>query len=214
MSKFEKLVKKFETEYEDEDIIEDLETFQDEFIKLVRSGFFSKDELLEEAFELLDMYISLDELEEEYEEEDLEDYVDEIIKLHQNKGEEVFFQTLDKAFKQLNQRGIVAEHYADHTSEMGYAAVMELVDEYLKKGKKVFGVCFYITQALDHVLEGDTTTLLLDFSSCVDSITTEEIGNIIVEELKAVGLEVEWNGSEEEKIGIRNVIWDKRCEEE
>ena len=46
--------------------------------------------------------------------------------------------------------------------------------------------------------------LFLSFGNYLDRPTTEEIGQIIAEELRAVGLDVLWNRSAETKIAIEN----------
>ena len=50
--------------------------------------------------------------------------------------------------------------------------------------------------------------LFLSFGNYLDRPTTEEIGQIIAEELRAVGLDVLWNRSAETKIAIENFEWD------
>ena len=53
------------------------------------------------------------------------------------------------------------------------------------------------------------TQLYLSFGACLDEPTSEEIGQIIVEELQKAGFEVQWNQSADTKIAIQNLTWDK-----
>ncbi len=78
-----------------------------------------------------------------------------------------------------------------------------------EKGEKVVGCCFYTEQDLEHILHEDTTLLYISFGNYFEKLTAEEVGQIIVDELKTNGFCIQWDKTAETKIAIKNFKWDK-----
>jgi hypothetical protein len=107
------------------------------------------------------------------------------------------------------KHGIVALHYAGYTQSDGFVDCNEAAVWLQEKGTKVIGCCFYTEQDLEHLLHGDSTLLYISFGNYFEKPTAVEIGQIIVDELKAVGLCVQWDKTVETKIAIKDFKWDK-----
>ena len=105
--------------------------------------------------------------------------------------------------------GIVALHYAGYTQSDGFEDCNEEAMWLHEKGEKVVGCCFYTEQDLEHILHEDTTLLYISFGNYFEKPTAEEVGQIIVDELKANGFCIQWDKTAETKIAIKNFKWDK-----
>ncbi len=154
----------------------------------------SDDEILEDCEEHLE-----DDYPEECDtlsEDDFLEIIEAFRSTYGNTGSQENFLKLDAAFDALTSRGIVALHY-------------EVRADLEEEGIKVIGCCFYSEQDLEHILHEESTQLYLSFGACLDEPTSEEIGQIIVEELQKAGFEVQWNQSADTKIAIQNLTWDK-----
>ena len=189
---------------EDECCADELEEM---IIDYIKAGFFSNDEILENCME----YIEEDYPDERdnITEDDFLEIIEMLRKEFQNMGNQENFLKLDLAFTSLMKQGIVALHYAGYTQSDGFEECNEVATELHEKGEKVVGCCFYTEQDLGHILHGDSTLLYFSFGNYFETPTAEEVGQIIVDELKAAGFCVQWDGTAETKIGIKNFEWDK-----
>lgn len=176
-------------------------------IDLIKAGFLSNDEILEDCME----YIEEDYPDEcdNITEDDFLEIIEMLRKEFQNTGNQENFLKLDLAFTSLMKQGIVALHYAGYTQSDGFEECNEVATELHEKGEKVVGCCFYTEQDLGHILHGDSTLLYFSFGNYFETPTAEEVGQIIVDELKTAGFCVQWDGTAETKIGIKNFKWDK-----
>lgn len=181
-------------------------------IDYIKAGFLSNDEILE---------VCMEHIEEDYPDECdnvTEDDFLKIIKMlrkeFQNTGKQENFLKLDLAFTSLMKQGIVALHYAGYTQSDGFEDCCEVAAELHEKGEKVAGCCFYTEQDLEHILHGNSTLLYFSFDNYLETPTAEEVGQIIVDELKNAGFCVQWDGTAEKKIGIKNFKWDKYYSED
>ncbi len=176
-------------------------------IDYIRAGFLSNDEILIEC----DQYIKdfyRDEC-DNITKDDLLEIIGAFRKEFQNTGNQENFLKLELAFNALKKKGIIALHYAGYTQSDGFADCNEEAVWLEKNGEKVVGCCFYTEQDLGHILHGDSTLLRISFGNYFEKPTAEEIGQIIVDELKVTGFCVQWNGTAETKIAIENIKWDK-----
>lgn len=191
----------------DEALADELEA---QIILNVRAGFLSNDEIAEECMEyILEEYpevkshISAGKLQEI-----VRGYCDE----YANTGKQENYLKLASAFQKLNERGIVALHCAGYVQSDGFDDCNEIAAGMDEDGETVIGCCFYTLQDLEHVLDEDTTKLRISFGNYSDKPTAVEIGKMIVEELEEAGFVTEWKQSANEKIAIKDMIWDKVSE--
>lgn len=189
---------------EDECCADELEEM---IIDHIKAGFLSNDEILEDCME----YIEEDYPDEcdNITEDDFLEIIEMLRKEFQNTGNQENFLKLDLAFTSLMKQGIVALHYAGYTQSDGFEECNEVATELHEKGEKVVGCCFYTEQDLGHILHGDSTLLYFSFGNYFETPIAEEVGQIIVDELKTAGFCVQWDGTAETKIGIKNFKWDK-----
>lgn len=176
-------------------------------IDYIKAGFLSNDEISEDCREYI---------EDNYPDECdniTEDGLLEIIESHrkefQNTGNQENFLKLESVFHSFMKYGIVALHYAGYTQSDGFVDCNEVAEWLEERGEKVVGCCFYTEQDLEHILQEDHSPLYISFGNYFEKPTAEEIGQIIANELKAIGFPVQWDGTAETKIAIENLKWDK-----
>lgn len=80
--------------------------------------------------------------------------------------------------------------------------------------EKIDECCFYTMQDLEHILNEESTLLYLSFGNYFDKPAAKEIGQIIVNELEAVGFSTQWTQNADTKIAIKDLIWDKQYSKE
>ncbi|QDV53781.1 DUF6891 domain-containing protein [Gimesia fumaroli] len=117
---------------------------------------------------------------------------------------------LDSVFDALNKRGINAQQNSGNTQSDGYENFRYDYEEHPAPAS-IVGYCFYHNQDLERVVGGDG--LYLAFGP-VDPKEEEakgmEVGNIIREELQKAGLKVEWDGTFNERLIVRDFVWQRR----
>ncbi len=180
---------------------------EEQIILNVRAGFLSNDKIAEECMEYI-----------------LEDYpevkahisageLQEVVKGYRgeygNAGKQENYLKLASAFQKLNEQGIVALHCAGYVQTDGFDDCNEIAADMEENGERVMGCCFYTLQDLEHVLNEDTAKLRISFGNYSEKPTAVEIGKMIVKELEEAGFVAEWKQSADEKIAIRDMVWDK-----
>ena len=186
------------------------ECFADELeemiIDYIKAGFWPNDEILMECEEYMEDYADgFDNITRE----DLLEIIETFRNEYQNMGNQENFLKLKSAFDSLMKQGIVALHYAGYTQSDGFDDCNEIAAELHEKGEKLVGCCFYTEQDLGHILHDESTLLYFSYGNYFEKPTAEEIGQIIVDELKTVGFCVQWDGNAKTKIAIKNFKWDK-----
>lgn len=189
----------------DEMLAEELE---EQIIDYVKAGFLSDDEILECCEEYI---------EEEYPEESdgiTDDELREAVEMYrdkfQNRGGQENFRKLDAAFQRLDEQGIVCLHCAGYVQSDGFDDCNEIATGRHGNGEKVIGCCFYTMQDLEHILHEESDLLYFSFGNYFEEPTAEEVGRIIVKEFEAAGFAVQWPQTADEKVAIKNMVWDKR----
>ena len=177
-------------------------------INYIKAGFLSNDAILKECeYYIKDFYRN------EYDnitKDDLIEIIEAFCKEFKNTGNQENFLKLDFAFHSLMKYGIVALHYAGYTQSDGFTDCNEVANWLEEKGENIVGCCFYTQQDLERILRDDNTALLyISFGNYFDKPTVEEIGQIIVNELNAIGFCIQWDGTAETKIAIKNLKCDK-----
>jgi hypothetical protein len=115
---------------------------------------------------------------------------------------------LDKAFAELEQRGIVARQNFSDCGTCGAAEIGDEIDATRKKGREVRGYVFYHMQDTESAAEG--YGLYLNYGSVgPDEKAALKIAAEAVESLKRQGLETNWNGSIRQRIGVK-LDWKRR----
>ena len=181
-------------------------------IDYIKAGFLSNDEISEDCEEYIE-----DNYPDECDnitEADFLEIIEMLRKEFQNTGNQEHFLKLDLAFTSLMKQGIVALHYAGYTQSDGFAECNEVAKELHEKGEKVVGCCFYTEQDLGHILHEDSMLFYFSFGNYFEKPTAEEVGQIIVDELKTAGFCVLWDGTAKTKIGIKDFKWDKYYRDE
>ena len=199
-----RILMEWKSKIEDECCADESEELMTDYIK---AGFWSDDKILKECEQYIeDFYCDECDNITQY---DLLDIIKALRKELQNTGNQENFLKLELAFNSLMKRGIVALHYAGYTQSDGFVDCNEMSIWLEEKGETIIGCCFYTAQDLEHILHEDNTLLYISFGNYFEKPTAIEVGQIIVDELMAVGFGVEWDKTANTKIAIKNFKWDK-----
>ena len=117
---------------------------------------------------------------------------------------------LDAAFAALNERGIIAIQNAGYTQSDGYDDFLEAYANCEDKSN-IQGYCFYHGQDLEHAVRG--RALFLAFGPAdpdQEESKGPEIGQIVKEEMERAGLSVDWDGTFARRLSIPDLKWQKR----
>jgi hypothetical protein len=187
----------------DEDF-EDLRAF---IANLVKEGFESAHEIVENATEY-----ALD----RYERDDLRPMINRITAdlLTAYRAEQATWMSptdcdrLDEAFAALNGQGIVARQDFSCCNNCGFTEIWDEVEE-VEKRQRVEGYVFYHLQGTERAVESGQ---LLMAYGCVDDDkeALDRIANRIVRELRRVGLNASWQGTAEHPIVVEGLAWRHR----
>jgi hypothetical protein len=117
---------------------------------------------------------------------------------------------LDRAFAHLQAQGICALQCAGNTMSDGYESVRDALNEEGVPDDRYTGYCFFHSQDIDHALDGEG--LMLAFGSLESDDDKDDIpvGQMICEALQQEGIEIDWNGSSERRIGVPKLRWQRR----
>ena len=169
---------------------------------LIKSGFYSEDEILE----IID---------DEFIEEDISE--DLILKLllenKENIGEleedSEDFVNLKRAFLYLTKENIISIHNAGYDIEEGIQDSFELFTHLKNNKYSPEGFCFYTFEDIENVIEDNLLSIAFgDFE--YDEEKGLEIAKKIVNVLNTYGFDIDWNESVDEIIKIKNFIWKKK----
>jgi len=117
---------------------------------------------------------------------------------------------IGNAFKTLRRRGLIArQNFMCCSSCAGYDLATRIEKMKAEKRKKVMGMVYYCTQSETSFKEhGDLYLQYSDRSTNKrpDDIpmTTKEVGNLICDVFKEVGVPFEWSGKESQCIHVVN----------
>lgn len=178
----------------------------DEIGLLVKSGFFNKEETLEQIQDML----YDDPLDEAWIKQEIDKQYEQRLAEQNTWPKETDFDRLTQVFDHLNTSGIIALHRAGITRQDGESDTKDLHDELTLKGIKTRGYCFYHTQDMDRVIDGDNRLFLAfgDFEESDEQGTA--IGKEIISALHKKGFKTNWNGSIETRIEVIDMNWQKR----
>lgn len=169
---------------------------------LIKSGFYSKEEILELIEdEFIEENISLDKIENFVS----KNYAD----LDIPNQDSIDFTKLENVFNQLTGLNeIITIHNAGYDLEDGVQDAFELFVHMRNNNYSPKGFCFYSFEDIEIAIEEETLSLVFgDFES--DEKKALKIGNTIVEALESNGFTVNWDNSLDSPIEITQFIWEK-----
>lgn len=168
---------------------------------LIKSGFYSDDEILE----IID-----DEFIEENISKDL------LLKLFLENKENIGaidvdsedFINLKNAFLDLTKENIISIHNAGYDIEEGIQDSFELFVHLRNNKYSPIGFCFYSFEDIEEAIEENNLSIAFgDFE--YDEEKGLEIAKTVVNVLKSYGFEINWNESVDERIEIKGFNWKK-----
>jgi hypothetical protein len=133
--------------------------------------------------------------------------------------EESDFYKLSRAFDNLHLDGIIAVHNAGYTQSDCLDSVSEVLSQVDKE--KIIGYCFYHEQDIERLIpefssneiKQNTGNLLLGFGSIDDSDSnSEKVAKTIIGRLKQFNLDVNWDGDLNERIEVKDFMWQKKLD--
>ena len=159
---------------------------------LSKSGFFSKDEILEI-------------LEDQFIEEEL-DFSQ--IDISSFESSNISFNRLENVFNSLARKNIVAIHNCGFDIEEGVADAFELFVHLRNNKFNPEGFCFYTFEDVEDCLAENYLNITFgDFEN--NEHKALEIGKIVAKSLESADFEIEWDGTINNQIKINPFKWDK-----
>lgn len=182
------------------------DTFK-EISTVVRGGFDDRDRIIEIFCEEMYAPGELDPVE-------VEAAVDAAIKAHE--AEKVSWpdvtdcDRLDAVFQALRPLGVLALHNAGYTQSDGYDDFRQAYSE-APDHDRIIGYCYYHGQDLEGAVEGRGLCLAFGPANPKEEDTRgPEVGRTIVDQLRAAGFEVQWDGTFNTRILIPTFDWKRR----
>lgn len=177
-----------------QDLVEEIDFMKD---LLAKSGFFSKEEIIEI---LEDQFIDEDEI----------DFSK--IQISLNNFSNSNFSKLENAFTSLAGENIVAIHNCGYDIKEGVSDAFELYVHLLNNDFKPKGFCFYTFEDVEDAIFEEVLPITFgDFEN--DESKALEIGRTVAECLKGAGFEISWDETLNNQIKIRQFKWDKSFDE-
>lgn len=175
------------------DLVDEIEYLID---LLTKSGFFSKEEILEI-------------LEDQFIEYDL-DFSGFDISLNDFNNKN--FSNLEKTFDLLAEKSIVGVHNCGYDFEEGVDDVYELYVHLINNKYSAQGFCFYTFEDVENAIENNTLNLTFgDFQR--NENDSLEIGRTVYQTFSDTGFDLKWDESVNSPIEIVNFVWDKKFDE-
>jgi hypothetical protein len=177
---------------------------------LVRQGFETEGEILEQAFEYAaDECDNPEELEPE-----IKQLTADLLIAHQAEQQTWEAVTdcdrLDRAFASLNAQGIVARQHFSCCNTCGHAEIWEEV-EAEETNHPVQGYVFYHFQSTENAV--DAGKLYLTYGTVEENEQAlARVAERCVAELRHSGLNATWGGDSYSAILVDGIVWQKRRE--
>ena len=178
----------------------------DSIKEYVWAGFYSPDEVYDEAEEILE-----DEPDVHLTESELRTTIAQLF-AEKREAERSWSSTtdcdrLDEAFAALDERGIAALHYAGYTQSDGLSDIAEHVGDHPGQYR---GYCFYTEQDVTTARRG---SMSVAFGGVEGAEIAEEIAREICLVLTNKGLKASWDGDLGHRIEIVDIVWARRSPE-
>ncbi len=117
---------------------------------------------------------------------------------------------LADAFSDLSQSGILAVQWAGDTLDEGFEVVNERLETLDPEGEIYAGACFFHSQDMDRALYGEGLSVAFGHLHSDEAEDYVAIGKRVVEALQRHGLQVSWNGTDRQRIGLPDFCWRRR----
>jgi hypothetical protein len=184
----------------------------------VKSGFYSLDDTIENVFEVIEGYTYTD----TWVKKTIKAVYKEHILESNNWTHPTDPEKLKEVFDQLSQEKIMALHNFGWENSDIFPVVNATIEGIKKESGfevELVGCCGYHWQDIEIVLNPQWKSLSIGFYSYEEDETNEKIeqlkiGNRILELLKKHNFDLEWNGTLDKKICIKNFEWLKYYKEE
>ena len=168
---------------------------------LIKSGFYSDDEILE----IIDDEFIEENISKDLISELLLENKDNIGEINDDSDD---FTSLKNAFLDLTKENIISIHNAGYDIEEGIQDSFELFTHLRNNKFSPIGFCFYSFEDIENVIEENNLFIAFgDFE--YDENKGLDVAKEIVTVLESYDFEIEWNESVEERIEIKNFIWKK-----
>jgi len=179
----------------------------EEISAMVRSGFYTKDDLMPIFCE--EMYAPGELIPEEVSAA-LDSEFQKLAVEQQSWPDVTDCDRLDEAFLAINSRGVIALQNAGYTQSDGYDDFVGVLHDAPDRSA-ILGYCFYHGQDLERAVRGGGLYLAFGPTDPRDETTKgPEVGRIVQEELLRVGLPVKWDGGFGTRILIPHLTWQRR----
>lgn len=173
----------------------------------IKFGFENEEELFDSIREMF------------YDEEDFdEDWLKQTIaeKYQQHQQESLTwtrpndFDRLAQTFDELIKEKVVCLHKAGYTKQDGEGDCMETIERLNGLGIKAIGFCYYHSQDLARTVDKEIRNLYLGFDSPTQNDSDAlQVANKIAAALRENNFEVNWTGTVDQRIEIKNLNWQK-----
>ena len=117
---------------------------------------------------------------------------------------------LDRAFALLEKKGIVARQDFTCCQTCGHSEIWDEISEAARK-RDIIGYTFYHHQDLESMADGGACYLAYG-AKADDENEALKVGNIICQTLREEGFNVQWDGSLNTRILIKDIDWKMRLE--
>lgn len=121
---------------------------------------------------------------------------------------------LDRAFARLHEQGICAVQWAGDTLSEGVEAVGERVYADGVPPGRFVGFCFFHSQDMDQALSGEGLLIAFGHVDSEAEIDIQRIGRRVCEALEHEGLRTQWDGTENTRIALPALRWQRRTPNE
>jgi len=187
-----------------DDVLEDI----DEHIQReVATGFYRPDEILQSAIEVFAGDLP-DAVLAEHARRSLDEALAARAAEQESWPETTDCDRLDSAFAALERGGIVMRQNFSCCGTCGSSEIWDEVKVFEAAGGRAYGYAFYHQQDTERAAEGGG--IFLNYGACEDgeepAIAT---GRAIVAELERHGLETDWDGTWDKRIGVK-LDWKRR----
>jgi hypothetical protein len=116
---------------------------------------------------------------------------------------------LDRAFKALEQQGVIALQMAGYTQSDGLEEVEDAYREAGGKKSKYAGHCFFTEQDQEGALDG--SGLYIGFGHLSgDDAKGIAVGHMLRAALEAEGFRVKWDGTIKARLFVKGFRWQRR----
>jgi hypothetical protein len=192
-----------ESSPEDRDVLADVREYVS---TAVRSGFQSRDEIVESVSEMA--------ADEGSHDVDIAALVDAAIADLQRESlgwpAVTDYDRLTAALEALEQRGIVARQNFTCCQSCGHAEIGDELEQFEAAGGVARGYVFFHQQATEGAVDGEDINFA--YGSTTEAVDSVEIASELAAELRQAGLQVDWNGESSMCVMV-GLDWKRRWPE-